>query len=484
MSPDTEPNDTAEQEHDSHDHDHDVDDQDHRGHDRGDHDHDHDHDQIHAPVEHQASAERTGARVDLKITVSADEVSAAMDEVATTFRRRAKIQGFRRGKAPMSMIRQRFAEEIRENGLEQIIPLHVGHEIKARKLKPIHNPILEDVDFEPGTPLLIKVHFDVEPEVEVSGYTKLTATKVMRPVSEESVEKAVSNMREQAAKLDSIDAGGIEPGDYVIVRIELFARDGKGKRLAEDERFVHVGEERSIPALNTQLEGLEKGATREFVTKLGDSYPSDLLAGKEVSCRIAVQDIKRRQLPAVDDDMARDLGFADLEELRAKTREDHAAHLEEEADRDVARQLMDQIIAAHGVEPPESLVDSRLDHSMQRAAEDLVRQGVDPRNSVDWVGYRAENRPHAERTVTEEILLDGIAEAESISVDDTDVVAEIEKHQQGQPEGAATRIVQQMRQDGSFDGLRRAMTRRRALDFVKGHATIDSVEASPESETE
>lgn len=459
MSPDTEPDDTAEHEHDSHDHDH-------------------------APVEHEASAERSGARVDMKITVSAEEVSSAMDEVAIVFRRRAKIEGFRRGKAPMGMIRQRFAEEIRENAFERIIPLHVGHEIKAREFKPIHNPILEDVDFEPGTPLLIKVHFDIEPEVEVSGYTDLTATKRVRPVSEESVETAVSSMREQAAKLDSVDEGGIEPGDYAVVRIELFPRGGKGKRLAEDERVVHVGEERSIPALNTQLEGLEKGATREFVTTLGDSYPSDLLAGKEVSCRIEVQDIKRRHLPAVDDELARDLGFADLEELRAKTRENYAAHLDEEAERDVARQLMDQVIAAHQVDPPQSLVDSRLDHSMQRAAEDLARQGVDPRNSVDWVAHRAENRPHAERAVTEEILLDGIAEAESISVEDAEVTAEIEKHQEGQPEGATAHAVQQMRQDGSFDSLRRAMTRRRALDFVKGHATIDSVDTDPESETE
>lgn len=468
MSPDTEPDVTREHE------------GDHGGDDQDRHDHDHDH----PPVEHEASAERSGSRVDMKITVSADEVSSTMDTVASMFRRRAKIQGFRRGKAPMGMIRQRFAEEIHENVLDQIIPLHVGHEIKARELKPIHNPILEDVDFEPGTPLLIKVHFDVDPEVEVSGYADLTATKMVRPVSEESVDKAVSNMREQAAKLDSIDEGGIELGDYAIVRIELFPRDGKGKRLAEDERFVHVGEERSIPALNTQLEGLEKGATREFVTELGDSYPSDLLAGKEVSCRIEVQDIKRRQLPAVDDELARDLGFADLEELRAKTRENYAAHLEEEAERDVARQLMDKVIAAHQVDPPESLVDSRLDHSMQRAAQELARQGVDPRNSVDWVSYRAENRPQTERAVTEEILLDGIAKAESISVEDAEVTAEIEKRQEGQPEGAATRVVQQMRQDGSFEGLRRAMTRRRALDFVKGHATIDSVEASPEPETE
>jgi trigger factor len=145
---------------------------------------------------------------------------------------------------------------------------------------------------------------------------------------------------------------------------------------------------------------------------------------------------------------------------------------------------MDQVIAENPVDAPESLVDQRLDHSMQRAAEDLARQGVDPRNSVDWAGYRTENRPHAERSVIEEILLDDIAEKEGIEVDDDAVMAEIESHQEGQPEGTGARLVQQMRQDGSFDGLRRAMLRRRALDWVKSHATIDSVEAPAEPEAD
>jgi len=443
------------------------------------HDHDHDHEHSHGPVEHEASVEQEGARVRMKITVAAEEVAEAMDEVADMFRKRAKMQGFRQGKAPMGMVKQRFAEEIRENVLDQIIPLHVGHEIKERELKPIQNPILEKVDLEPGTPLLIEVYFDVQPEVEVTGYKDLEATKAVRPVSDESIEKAVANMREQAAELESIEEDGIEPGDYVIARIELFPRDGKGKKLAEEERFVHVGEERSIPALNQQLEGQTKGSRREFVTELGDSYPNDLLAGKEVFCKIEVQEIKRRILPAVDDDMARDLGFEGLDELREKMRENYAAHMEEEAQREVARQLMDQVIAANPVAAPESLVDARLDHSMQRAAEDLARQGVDPRNSVDWDAYRAENRTHAERAVSEEILLDGIAEAEGLAVEDAEVMEEIEKHQEGQPEGAAQRVAQQMRQDGSFDGLRRAMLRSRALDCVKSHATIDTVEASP-----
>ncbi len=424
--------------------------------------------------------DRVGSRVIFEITVGADEVAENVEDVARTFRQRAKLQGFRRGKAPLGMIKQRFADEIREAVLEHLLPLHIGHEIRTHELKPIHNPVLDDVDYTPGGPLSIKAHFDVEPEVEVADYRDLAATKTVRPVSDEAVESAVANMREQAAKLESVEEGGIEPGDYIIAAITLYPRDGKGKKLAEEERFVHIGEEQAIPALNTQLEGLEKGSEREFVTELGAAYPNDLLAGKEVTCRVQVQEIKRRHLPPVDDELARDIGFADLDELREKMREGYVQRRDEEAEQDVARQLMDQVIAANKVDTPESLVDSRLDQSMQRTAQDLARQGVDPREAVDWAGYRTENRPHAQRAVTEEILLDGIAEAEGLAVEDNEVMEEIESHHEGQPEGSGARAAQQMRKDGTFDALRRAMLRRRALDFVKGHATIETVEASPE----
>ena len=448
------------------------------------HDHAHDHDHEHPNVEHEAEVDQVGSRVTMKIMISAEEASSNIDEVSKIFQERAKMQGFRRGKAPINMIRQRYRDEIRENVLDQLIPLHIGNEIKARGLKPIHNPMLEDVNFEPGHPLTFTAKFDVQPEVEIAGYKNLTASKTVRLVEDKAVDSAVSNMREQAAKLESVEDGGILAGDYAIVKIALFPRDGKGKKLAEEERFVHVGEERSIPSLNTQLEELKKGDTRKFVTKLGESYPNDLLADKEVTCRVEVQEIKRRHLPPVDNDLARDLGFADLSELREKTKENYAAHMEEEAQRDVARQLMDQVIAVNPVDPPESLIEARLDHSMQRAAEDLARQGVDPRHSVDWAAYRAENEPHAKRAVTEEILFDAIVNVEGIEIEDAEVIAEIEKHQEGQPEGTAASVAQRMRQDGSFDGLRRAMLRRRALDLVKSHATIETVEAGPESTTE
>jgi len=456
---------------------------DHEAHDHEGHDHDHDPD--HEDVEHEAEVEQVGSRVTMKITVDAETVSSHVDEVAGIFRQRSNLPGFRRGKAPMSMIRQQFKDEIEERVLEHMLPVHIGAEIRSRELKPIHNPVLDNVEFEPGKPLTLAAHFDVEPEVEVSGYKDLTGTKTVMKVTDEAVESALGELRERAAKLDALDEDNeIQVGDYVSVSMSLFPRDGKGKKLAEEDRLVKVGEERAVPGLNTQLEGQKAGSTREFVTELGDSYPNDLLAGKEVTCRVEVREAKRRILPAVDDEMARDLGFTDLDELRTKTHEDYVKHVDERAETDLARQLMDQVLAANQFDVPESMVENRLEESIQRTAEELARQGVDPRKSFDWAAYRADNLPHAQRAVSEEIALDGIIDAEGLEVEDADVLAEIQNQVGSQEEGAVATLAQRMRKEGSFEGLRRAMLRRRALDFVKSHATIETVEVSPDAAPE
>ncbi|MFQ5742028.1 MAG: trigger factor [Acidobacteriota bacterium] len=428
--------------------------------------------------QHQSAVERQGARVNLQMTVQAEAVVTQVRTVAQALRRRARLRGFRRGKAPMSMIRQQFSEEIKEHVLDRLIPEHLSAELSSRDMKPIHAPVLDEVDFDPEGPLTFAVHFDVAPEVEVAGYSDLRATRQRQTVTEEAINQALGHLRERAAKLEPLAPGQVvSTNDFVRAEIALYPRDGKGKRLAEEDRYVQLGSEAAIPGLNSQLEGLEAGSTREFVTRLGESYPNHMLASKEVTCRVKVKEVKRRHLPDIDDELAKDLGLADLEALRTRTREDLARHLEHQAERDVERQLLDQVLKANPIDAPASLLEDRLDQQVRRAAHDLARRGIDPRHSIDWSSFRAENKAAAERAVKEELLLDRIAEAEKIEVEDTEVVAEID-HNQDEGQASTATIVRQMRKEGSFESLRRLLARQRALDYMKHHATIDSVEDS------
>lgn len=425
--------------------------------------------------DHEAEHSQDGARHTLRLVVAAEVMRQRLDTAAQAFREHARIAGFRQGKAPLSMVAQQFGDQIRRRVLDNTIPEFVRAELEARDLRPLGSPTLGDVEFQAGEPLTFTVSFDTAPEVVLAD-TDLNATRPRLELSDEMIDEALANLRERAASLVPAGQGeGVSAGTYARCEIALFAKDGKGRKLLEENRYVHVGEEVAIPGLNAQLEGMTIGEERSFVTELADNYPNSLLAGKEVRCRAQVTEIKCRQLPTIDDDFAKDLGFDDLGGLRIKVGEDLKSSLEAKADREVEQQLLDQLRTNNPVDVPGSLVEARLDEMSQRFASDVAQQGVDPREAVNWAEFRAENQARASDGVAEEMLLDRIAEDEQIVVEDDAVTDEIRSQlisSGGGNERSLPSVVQQMRKEGAFEGLRMTMRRRLALDHLRGRATI------------
>lgn len=425
---------------------------------------------------HEATHSQEGVRHTLQIVVPTEKMEERINEVAQAFRAHARLQGFRKGKAPLSMVRRQYRDEIRQRVLDNALPEYLGLELEARKLSPLGQPELAGVEFEPGGPLTFSVQFDTAPEVTV-GELDFKASRPQVEVTDEMVEDALGELRERFAGLEPAEEGAAAAeGLYARCDIALLPRDGKGKRLAEENRFVHVGEEKALPGLNEELPGMKVGEAKEFVTEVAEGYPNDLVAGKEVLCRVTLEELKTRKLPEVDDDFAADLGADDLAALRDRVREDIAADLDNRAERKVESDLLEQLRLANPVEVPGSLIEKRLDEMVRRLATDLSQQGIDPRGALDWNRFREENRSGAEASLAEEMLLDKIAENEGIEVDDDAVQSEIQRQWEAR-EGGKTRplasVIQQMRKDGSFDGLRLSMSRRSALDHLKAHATID-----------
>ncbi|HJO04757.1 MAG TPA: trigger factor [Acidobacteriota bacterium] len=428
-----------------------------------------------ASMDHEAEHSHEGVHHTLRLVVPAETMRQQLDTAAQAFREHARLAGFRRGKAPLSMVAQQFGDQIRQRVLDNAIPELVRAELEARELQPLDSPTLGEVEFRAGEPLTFTVSFDTAPEVTIVDLD-LSATRPHLELTDEMIDEALGNLRERAASLAPAPEGeGISAGTYARCEIALFAKDGKGRKLLEENRYVHVGQEGAIPGLNTQLEGLTVGQERTFVTELADTYPNALLAGKEVRCRVQVAEIKSRQLPAIDEDFAKDLGMDDLAALRAKIAEDLKQSLEAKAEREVEQQLLDQLRKKNPVEVPASLIERRLDEMSQRFASDLARQGVDPREAINWAEFRAENRERASDGIADEMLLDRIADDEQLVVDDEQVTAEI-RSQLEQSEGGNERplpsVVQQMRKEGAFEGLRITMRRRFALDHLQDRATI------------
>ena len=436
---------------------------------------------------HEATHSHEGVRHTLEIVVPQETMDAKVITMAEAFRAHARLQGFRKGKAPLSMVRSQYRDEIRQRVLDDTLPELLGLELEARKLSPLGQPELTAVEFEPGGALTFSVKFDTAPEVTV-GELDFKASRPAVEVTDEMVQEALGELRERFAGLEPAEEGAkVEAGLYARCEIALLPRDGKGKRLAEENRFVHVGEEKALPGLNDELPGMTVGEEKEFVTQVAPGYPNDLVAGKEVLCRLKVEELKARKLPEVDDDFAADLGAEDLATLRERVREDIESDLQARADRKVESDLLEQLRLANPFEVPGSLAEKRLDEMVRRLAHDLAHQGIDPRDALDWNKFRSENRVGAEASLAEEMLLDKIAENAAIEVDDEVVQAEIERQwaaREGGKERPLASVIQQMRKDGSFDGLRLSMQRRSALDHLKAHATIDSDGGDDASKTE
>lgn len=423
-------------------------------------------------VEHS----QDGVRHTLRIVVPAADMAERVDAATQAYRSRAKMPGFRPGKAPLSMVRKQFGKDIRKHVLDHMLPEVLSSELETRELHPLASPELADVQFEPGSDLDFTVRFDTAPNVEVHN-TNLQATRPAVEVTDEMIDEALGQLRDRGGRL--VPAGNDPAAEDMFARckITILPKDGKGKKLAEEDRFVRVGHEGAIPGLNDQLPGMHEGEDREFVTTLGSQYPNAILAGKEVLCRVVLAELKVRQLPELDDDFAKDLGEDDLAALRGRVTEDIQANLDNNADRAVQDQLLEALRVANPVDVPGSLVERRLDEMSKRFANDLAQQGIDPRKALDWEVFRREQHDTASNSIAEELLLDRFAEDDGIEVDDNAVEQEI--HQQAeQSEGGKKRpvasLIQQMRKEGSFDGLRITLRRRLALDHLRTHATIDS----------
>jgi len=422
-------------------------------------------------VEHS----QDGVRHTLRIVVPAADMTERVDAATKAYRTNAKMPGFRPGKAPLSMVRQQYGKDIRKHVLDHMLPEVLSGELEARELHPLDSPELADVQFEPGTDLDFTVRFDTAPNVEISN-TELTASRPAVEVTDEMIDEALGQLRDRGGRL--VTAGDDPAAEDMFARCEiaLLPTDGKGKKLAEEDRFVRVGHESAIPGLNDELPGMREGEEREFLTTLGEQYPNAILAGKEVLCRIVLAELKVRQLPDVDDDFAKDLGEEDLEALRGRVAEDIKGNLDNNADRAVQDQLLESLRLANPVDVPESLIERRLDEMSRRFANDLAQQGIDPRQALDWEAFRKEQRGTAANSIAEEMLLDRHAKDQEIEVEDDAVEEEI-RRQVEQSEGGNERpvasLIQQMRKEGSFDGLRITLRRRLALDHLRDHATID-----------
>ncbi|HVH73087.1 MAG TPA: trigger factor [Candidatus Dormibacteraeota bacterium] len=417
-------------------------------------------------------------RRELELEIPAEEVSKKMETVAKEFARLASIPGFRRGKAPVSLIRRRFAEDIKGEVLQTLVPERVEKALAEQKLSPVTQPKVEKLDFNEGQPVKFRAVFEVMPEFELGSYKGLELEIPTMDITEADIAKALEEMRERAAAFAPVEGRTIQDGDFTQVKL-LGTPEGGGDPLKADSVLCHIGAEETMEPFNTNLKGASVGEHKNFDVEYPADYPDPKLAGKKFHYAVEVLGIKTKKLPELNDDFAKDVSDAKtLEELKKRVREGLEHQRDHKRKELLHEKVLAELVKKHDFPVPESLVEHQMDVRLERVVRSLAAQGVDPRAvNVDWVTLRRRQEDGARDDVKAELIIDRIATAENIDVSEEDVTRELE-HAAGHSNESAEALRARLTKQGTLDRMKAKLRSDKTLERLEQNAKIKTVAAA------
>jgi trigger factor len=412
-------------------------------------------------------------RKNLNVEIPSAEVDAEIDRISRNYSRAARIPGFRPGKVPHRVVRQRFREQILHDVAHELIPRAVDDALRERGVEPVDTPDIRDVIVEEGQPLKFTATFETVPPIDPGDCKAVRLTRPAVSIDEAAVDQALERLRERAARHEPVADRAIEAGDTVVVDLE---RRTKGSEQADrhENVSVEIGAAVNPPGFDEALTGLRAGAQKEFVARYPADYAIKELAGTEVDYAVTVKTVRRRVVPALDDEFAKDLGeFATLADLRTRVGEDLAHAAEQDADRQVRADLLKQMAGRVTFELPAALVERELDRRVEEFVRRLIEQQVDPRRTnIDWEDMRKSQRQPAEEAVRAALVLDEVARRENLTVSEEEVEQEMARYADRTGRSAAA-VRAQLEKEGAISRLYAGLRREKAVDFLLACATIE-----------
>jgi trigger factor len=418
--------------------------------------------------------EATTCKKEVVIEIPVDVVQREADSVAGQFAKHARIPGFRPGRAPTSLVRRHFRDDIRSEVAQTLIPRFFQTAVKDQKWEIVGQPRFEDLKFEDDQPLTCKATFEIYPEIELQPYKELEVEEEQAEVTDADVDKALEDLREGAATFEVVTDRPAADDDHVTVNYRGHDLSSPADRPSEaKEAVIHLGGKHTVAAFTENLRGAKAGEVKEFPVTYPADYPQKTLAGKTLSYRVEIQSIKKKVVPPADDELAKSVSeFSTLEELRGKLRQDLAESARRQAEIGAKQKLAEKLLEAHPFPVPELLVEAQLDRKIERTLGQLLSQGIDPRETqVDWRKVREDARPEAEKEVRVALVLSRVADAEKIDLTEEemdDVIREMAKERHMTAAELKTRLTR----DGKLDTLKSTRRNQKALEFIYRNAKI------------
>jgi len=408
----------------------------------------------------------------LQVEAPEDLVRKAWEEAYGRVSRQARLPGFRKGHVPRNLVKLHFADEVRREVAQRLIPQVYRQALAEARLKPVEDPDFHEVTLEEGSPLKFTAVVEIKPAISLGAYTGLSVQHSPGAVADEDVAKTLEHLREQHAEFRSVERAG-DLGDLVIMDYTL-TPEGMEPRREQGYAFL-VGSQAVLPEIDEAVIGLAAGGERETRVRFPDDHRREDLRGKTGVATVRVVEVKEKALPPLDDEFAKSLGqYATLDELKAEVRKELEAQRERDNRRALEDKVVEALLAQHDFGVPEAMVLRQVAHLIEHARERMRRQGVDP-DQVKWDYDKlaGELRPGALRAVRRALLLEAIADKEGLAPSDADVEAEVEKiaRVSQRPAPAVRRL---MEKSGDLEALRVSLREARTLDLLIQHARIES----------
>ncbi len=409
----------------------------------------------------------------IAIEIPSDVVDAEIDRVARGYSKKARLPGFRPGKVPSTIIKQRFREQIHHDVMHDLIPRAIEEALQERGIEPVDTPDVKDVVLREGEPLTFTAAIETVPSFDPGDLSTISLRQHASMITDDAVDKTINRLRDRAAKSETVEGRPVADGDTAVLVLDRIDPDGKIDH--HDDVSVELGAAGNPPGFDQNLVGLNAGDEKTFVTHFPDDYAVKEMANTDVTYKAQVKEIRRRVLPELDDEFAKDVGeFESLAALRDRVRADMQAEAIEHARQHVRNDLLKQLGQRITFELPPSLVDREIDRRVEEFARRLMDQNVDPRKAgIDWAQFRESQREAARDSVASVLVLDEITRRESLTVASEDVDKEVERFAERSGRTPAA-VRAQLEKDGGIARLTAGLRREKAVDLAMSRAKMTS----------
>jgi trigger factor len=414
----------------------------------------------------------------IEIEIPEDVVDHEITHIAKELARKARVPGFRPGKAPIGVVKTRFREEIVSEMMQHLMPKYFGDAIDERNLDIVQAPHFEHVDYDSGKPLRFKAVFEVYPKLDITNYEGVPVQPASTHVEDSEVEASLNKLQEDMAELVPVEEDrAIKQGDFAEITYSGKIEGSEEPPITGEKAVAEIGGRTTVKEFSENLAGAKVNEERVFQVAYRPDYPTAQLAGKTVEYQVKIEGLKVKEVPELNDEFAQRLGeYQTLDDLKTKIRQDLEAHKREQVQERIREKILEWLEDNNEFGLPESLVERQLQIRVQRLLRDLSRQGINPqRLDVDWGKVREDQRQQAVRDVKGSLILEHIADREKLVATDDEVELEIDRIavETNRPK---EKVKEVLSRDSGLERLKSQIRNKKTLDLLQEKARIISLE--------